>query len=106
MAICPPTGMSRLPQPGTLAVDEDAATIETSADGESWSFYAQPDPAASGEGGWLTANLGDGDTSAEASALTGLVNARYVRVVFVGDATGAPLGGLVEVEVWGPDAVE
>ena len=76
------------------------ATIETSNDGENWTFYAQPDPAAAD--GWMTVELGDGDTSAEPVQPAGPVNARYLRIVFVSDGTTVALGGVAEIETWGP----
>jgi hypothetical protein len=78
------------------------ATIETSNDGENWTFYAQPDSATADAEGWLTVELGDGDTSAEPVQPVGPVDARYLRIVFVSDGTTIALGGVAEVEAWGP----
>jgi hypothetical protein len=67
-------------------------TIETSTDGESWSYFGVP--GALDAEGWIEVPRDP--------ALTDPVTARYVRIVCVNDGSQAVLGGIAEVEVLPP----
>jgi hypothetical protein len=71
------------------------ATIETSNDGITWSWYADVDPGQTDENGRLTIHPGE-DVPVP-------VEARYVRIVFVSPTEGQPLGGISEIEVMPPE---
>lgn len=66
-------------------------TIETSDDGEAWSFYAEPDPAVVDENGWIRVSA--------APEVIGPVSGRFVRVVFENPGESPTLGGLAEIVV-------
>lgn len=67
-------------------------TIETSSDGESWSYYAEPDVTAVNAEGWIAINAARP------------VSARYVRMVFVNASELPILGGVAEIEVLPSDS--
>jgi hypothetical protein len=78
-----------LPGPNGLT---GTITIETSTDGESWSYFGVP--GALDAEGWIEVPRDP--------ALTDPVTARYVRIVCVNDGSQAVLGGVAEVEVLPP----
>jgi hypothetical protein len=83
-----------------------SATLETSMDGDHWSYFATPIAAAAIEDDWLTIVPDPGAAPAGTPipvAGSGTVTARYVRVVFVNDQNPPVLGGVAEVQVWPPD---
>jgi subtilisin len=82
-------------QPGPDGL-HGAATIETSTDGKSWTWYADVDPTQLDENGRLTIGPGE-DVPVP-------VEARYIRIVFVSPTEGQLLGGISEIEVLPPEA--
>jgi subtilisin len=71
------------------------ATVETSADGVEWTFYAEPGLVSHDADGWMTVGPGDGVADPN--------QARFVRVVFVGSGA-EPLGSIAEIEILPPPA--
>jgi hypothetical protein len=78
-------------QPGPDGL-HGTATIETSNDAKSWSYYADIDPTQTDENGRLSIGPGE-DVPIP-------VEARYVRIVFVSPTEGQPLGGISEIEIF------
>jgi hypothetical protein len=70
------------------------ATVEVSGDGESWSYFGEPDLINADSEGWLYVQL---NTHTELTQ-----SIQYVRVVFVGPGDARPLGGIAEIEVRPP----
>jgi hypothetical protein len=70
------------------------ATIESSHDGVTWTYYAEPAAVDAGDDGWLLITAGDGAPIP--------VTARFVRVVFAGEGS-EPLGGIAEIQIVPPN---
>ena len=87
-----PVGQVRLlPGPDGLS---GAATIETSNDGETWSYYAELDLTVADAEGWIVVNPAP-DVSAP-------VSAQFVRIVFVNQNGSPVLGNIAEIELLPP----
>jgi hypothetical protein len=82
-----------------------SAVVETSTDGDHWTYFATPNPAEAAEVGWLTIVRDPNPLPAGTPAPlddSGPPTARYVRVVFVNAGSDPLLGGVAEIQVWPP----
>jgi hypothetical protein len=74
------------------------ATVEVSDDGETWTYFGEPDPTLADDEGWLSVRLNTHPVMTQSFD--------YIRVVFVGSGNAQELGGVAEIEVWPPRGVE
>jgi hypothetical protein len=70
------------------------ATVEVSDDGETWTYFGEPDPTLADDHGWLSVQLN------RVSTLD--ISQHFVRVVFISAGDSQSLGGIAEIEVWPP----
>jgi hypothetical protein len=89
-----PVGEVRL-MPGSTGLS-GKPTVETSDDGETWRFYAEPDVTLIDEDGWIRV-VADPE-------VTGPVSGRFVRIVFENPGSSPSLGGLAEIEIMPPES--
>ena len=83
-----------------------SAVVETSTDGDHWTYFATPNPTQAGDDGWLTIARDPNPPSSGTPvpvADPGPPVARYVRVVFVNPQGDSLLGGIAEIQVWPPE---
>jgi hypothetical protein len=82
-----------------------SAVVETSTDGDHWTYFATPNPADVADDGWHTI-VRDPNPLPMGSPVplddSGPPTARYVRIVFVNAGNDPLLGGVAEIQVWPP----